>query len=56
MKSLLPAASTHQKKALRRTEKNVEICLGSWKSKTLSEYQERIISFLASATKAVITI
>ena len=56
MKSLLLAASTHQKKALRKSEKNVELCLGSWKSKTLSEYQERIISFLASATKAVITI
>ena len=56
MKSLLPAASTHQKKALRNSEKNVEICLGSWKSKTLSEYKERIISFLASATKVVIII
>ena len=56
MKSLRPAASTHQKKAVRKSEKNVEICLGSRKSKTLSEYQERIISFLASATKAVIII
>ena len=56
MKSLLPAASTYQKKVLRESEKNVELCLGSWKNKTLSEYQERIISFLASATKAVIII
>ena len=56
MKDLLPAASTHQKKVLRKSEKKVELCLGSRKNKTLSEYQERIISFLESATKAVITI
>ena len=56
MKSLLLAASKQQKKVLRKSEKNVESCLGSWKNKTLPEYQERIISFLASATKAVIII
>lgn len=56
MKSLLPAASTHQKKVLKKSEKDVELCLGSWKNKTLSEYQERIISFLASENKAVIII
>jgi len=40
----------------KEVREEVELCLGSWKNKTLSEYQKRIISILASATKAVIII